>query len=96
MNIPYADFPGFYTLAAESDTVGFFSVNHDSAESVSDVINLQDFNKELEADVIFIDGQSSIKNEIMQAKFGFELWKYCLLLALALLIAESVLVRKAR
>jgi len=96
VNIPYTDFPGFYTLTTESDTVGFFSVNHDSAESVNDVIDLQNLNEELEADIIFIDGQSSIEDEIMQAKFGFELWKYCLLLALALLIAESILVRKAR
>jgi hypothetical protein len=32
----------------------------------------------------------------MQAKFGFELWKYCLVLALLLLIVESILVRKAQ
>lgn len=96
VNIPYAGFPGFYTLTVDTDTVGFFSVNHDSAESVNDVIDLQDLNEELEADIIIINGQSSIEDEIMQAKFGFELWKYCLLLAMALLIAESILVRKAR
>jgi len=45
---------------------------------------------------VFIDGQSDVENEIMQAKFGFEFWKYCLILALALLIVESVLVRKAK
>ncbi|MCD6162646.1 MAG: BatA domain-containing protein [candidate division Zixibacteria bacterium] len=96
VNIPYAGFPGFYTLTTEADTVGFFSVNHDSVESTIESIDPKSLDEKLAADIIFIDGQSNIENEIMQAKFGFELWKYCLLLALALLIAESILVRKAR
>jgi hypothetical protein len=96
VNIPYADFPGFYSLIANTDTIGFFSVNHDSIESTIETIDSHTLNEYLGTDIEIFDGQSDIKDKIMQAKFGFELWKYCLLLALALLIAESILVRKAR
>jgi len=96
INIPSAGYPGFYTITAGRDTVSFFSVNHDSTESSNETLNLDELTEILRQDIVFIDGKSNIKTEIMQAKFGFELWKYCLLLALGLLIAESVLVKKAK
>ena len=95
VNIPLAGYPGFYALIADSDTVGFFSVNHDSAESNPETIDSHGINEKLGEDIVFIDGRSDVENEVMQAKFGFEFWKYCLILALMLLIAESILVRKA-
>jgi len=96
VNIPRAGYPGFYTLTVESDTVGSFSVNHDSGESVNESITQDRLEEILGKDLVYIDQPSGIAEKVMQAKFGFELWKYCLALALLLLIAESILVRKAR
>jgi len=96
VNIPRAGYPGFYTLRVDADTVGSFSVNHDSGESVNESITTDRLEEILGKDLIYIDQPSGIEEKVMQAKFGFELWKYCLALALILLIAESILVRKAR
>ncbi|OQX92192.1 MAG: hypothetical protein B6D58_04135 [candidate division Zixibacteria bacterium 4484_95] len=93
-NIPSAGFPGFYAITADSDTVGFFSVNHDSSESAVETISPQHLKEKLSQDLTFIENRVGLKEEVMQAKFGFELWKYCLLFALILLVAESLLVRE--
>lgn len=103
VNIPRAGYPGFYTLSADSirlssskaDTIGFFSVNHDSLESSTETVDQQHLKEILGDGLVYIDNQDNVDNQVMQAKFGFELWKYCLLLALGLLIFESILVRKA-
>jgi len=96
VNIPQAGYPGFYTLSAGPDTIAYFSVNHDSTESTSDDLDFDDVKSILGADIINLEGQNAgITESIMQAKFGVELWKYCLVLALVLLIAESVIVKKA-
>lgn len=96
VNIPSAGFPGFYTITTDSDTVGFFSVNHDSSESAIETISPQRLKEKLGEDLTFIENQTSLKEDVMQAKFGFELWKYCLLLALILLVTESSLVRESK
>jgi hypothetical protein len=43
-----------------------------------------------------IKGKDNIKSEVVTAKFGLELWKYCLAVALLLLIIESFLVRERK
>jgi len=89
INLPFAGYPGFYSLR-------FFSVNHDSSESTNESVDSDILRKLLSDDIVFINSQFDIENEIMQAKFGFELWKYFLVLALVLLIAESVIVKRAK
>ena len=96
LNIPRAGYPGFYSLTSDSDTVAVFAVNYSSEESSRETVDPDFIKEKLGNDIVFIDGQTDIADAVMQAKFGFELWKYCLLLALVLLMVESVLVRKAR
>ncbi|MCP4581169.1 MAG: VWA domain-containing protein [candidate division Zixibacteria bacterium] len=96
VNIPNAGYPGFYSLSVDTDTVGFFSVNHDSSESSPETIEPDRLKDILGDELVYIDKPTGIEEQVMQAKFGFELWKYCLALALILLIVESILVRKAR
>ena len=62
-------------------------------ELLTEIDRLKDL---LGENLVYIDEPANIEQQVMQAKFGFELWKYCLVLAMALLIAESILVRKAR
>lgn len=96
VNIPSVGCPGFYSITTESDTVEFFSVNHDSSESTIETISIQQLKEIFGEDLTFIESQASLKEDVMQAKFGFELWKYCLLLALILLVTESFLVRETK
>jgi len=96
VNISQAGYPGFYALVDESDTVAIYSVNHPSAESVNETLDSNQIKSKLGDNIVLIENEMDISETVMQAKFGFELWKYCLLLALLLLIAESILVRKAR
>lgn len=96
VNIPRAGYPGFYALSADSAAVGFFAVNHDSLESSNETVDRKRLENILGDELVYIDNEANIEKQVMQAKFGFELWKYCLLLALGLLIFESILVRKAR
>ncbi len=96
VSIPHAGYPGFYVLSTKTDTVAIYSVNHDSRESVAETLDSKGIKNRLGEDLVFIENQTDISETVMQAKFGFELWKYCILLALLLLIAESILVRKAR
>jgi len=93
VNLPEVGFPGFYTLTADFDTLGFMSVNHDSTESSPQMITPDRLREIIGKDLTYLEGKSDIKTEITQAKFGLELWKYCLALALILLIIESILVR---
>ena len=94
INLPRAGYPGFYMLRAGADTAGFFSVNPDTLESVLQYVDIHKLKEIFGDDLTYINGQGPLKNKIMQAKFGFELWKYCLLLALFLLIVESLLVKR--
>lgn len=96
INIPHAGYPGFYYLIDNEDTITTFAVNHSSLESSSETLSPDNLRDILGQGLIVIDQKENIQETVMQAKFGFELWKYCLLLALLLLITESILVRKAR
>lgn len=96
VSISHAGYPGFYTISEDTDTLALYSVNHPGSESISETLDDDVIKSKLGDDTVIIENQDDIAETIMQAKFGFELWKYCLVLALILLIAESILVRKAR
>jgi hypothetical protein len=95
VNVPSAGYPGFYVISDDADALAFFSVNHDSLESIPQNCDHDRLNEILGGDIVQIEGNADIKDKIMQAKFGFELWKYCLIAALSLLMVESILLRKA-
>jgi len=96
ISIGRTDRPGFYFLTDNRDTLGMFSVNHDSTESISGSYNPDELSDMFGKNIVMFNGYSDISQEIIQAKFGYELWKYCLLAALILLIAESIIIRRTK
>jgi hypothetical protein len=96
VNIAEVGFPGFYTLLEDTDTLGYLAANPDSSESTSQIVSEDRLKAILGKEMTYLKGKSDIKTEIVQAKFGLELWKYCLALALVCLIIESILVREPK
>lgn len=96
VNIAEIGFPGFYTILAERDTLGYLAANPDSSESSEQKIADSRLKEIFGDNYSYLDGRSDIKTAIVQAKFGLELWKYCLALALICLIIESLLVREPK
>lgn len=96
VNIAQIGYPGFYTLLGDSDTLGYLAANPDSSESSELKVSDSRLKEIFGNSYSYLDGKSDIKTEIVQAKFGMELWKYCLALALICLIIESLLVREPK
>jgi len=90
INLPSEKMPGFYSVIDGSDTLAVFAINHDSLESIGRRIEIERLGKLL-GDVTVIEAGGKIAEKVAQAKFGIELWKYCLALALLSLIFESLL-----
>jgi len=88
--------PGIYSLKTTEPTgkqVGLLSFNIDDTESSSESIAASDLGERLGCKIISVPVESDMKTTVQQARFGRELWKEFLLLALILLIAESILGR---
>jgi hypothetical protein len=85
--------PGIYNLMQEGKSLGRLSFNIDNTESDNEVISAQDVSELLGVAMKLIDPSSDMKATVIQARFGRELWKEFLFLALLLLIAESILGR---
>lgn len=89
---------GIYDLLSGEDVLERKSVNHDPAESVTattDDEQLKEyFSRSGAANApVILDYGTGITEEINQARFGAELWKFFLLLALITAIAEMAVAR---
>jgi hypothetical protein len=85
--------PGIYTLKKDDKPVGLLAFNIDNTESASDILSTNEIAERLGIEIRAISPESDLKAAVLQARFGRELWKEFLLLALVLLIAESMLGR---
>lgn len=94
INLTYTGSPGFYSIVDGLDTLEIFAVNHDSLESVSKKVGADQIKQMFGNHVLIESG--NIPKMVVQAKFGVEIWKYCLALALLLLITESLLIRESK
>ncbi len=93
--------PGTYKVYSGNNLVDYFSVNHDSRESVLDIEFESEFEKYLkqtgyEGKFISLSADADYLMEIYQSRFGTELWKYFLIIVLLLAIAESLLSRSSK
>jgi len=82
--------PGIYTLETDGNTVSLLAFNVDPVESDNNRIETGDINEILGANTVELDPQGDIKTSITEARFGRELWKEFLAIALLLLIFESL------
>jgi len=91
--------PGIYRLlasdlAAESPRqISLLAFNIDKSESRPETISPDELSDRMGASVVSVSPDSDLKTTVLQARFGRELWKEFLLLALVFLIIESLLGR---
>jgi hypothetical protein len=85
--------PGIYTLKTDGNIISLLAFNVDPVESDDNRFETDDINEILGAKTIGLDPDGDIKTSIKEARFGRELWKEFLAIALLLLIIESLLGR---
>jgi len=87
--------PGIYTLETDGNIVSLLAFNVDPVESDNSRIGNDGISEILGAEIRELGSHSDIKTSIKEARFGRELWKEFLVLAMLLLIFESLLGRTA-
>ncbi|MBS1492510.1 MAG: BatA and WFA domain-containing protein [Bacteroidetes bacterium] len=98
--LPYSNFssmPGVYSFSDSSSSKYSFALNFNSNESnlaKEDAKEIEKYFKSSFKNVKVINDINQVKESIKEAKFGIELWKYFLILALVFVAAELFLSRK--
>ncbi len=99
--LPYSNFSseaGIYSLKDSAKNNNYnFAINFNSSESnlsKEDAKEIEKFFKSNFKNVKVINDINQVKESIKEAKFGIELWKYFLILALIFVAAELYLSRK--
>ena len=100
--LPRLSAPGIYELRAGQTLLTAFAVNPDPAESDTRPATPDDVARWCQSaaipsgSVTTLDEGSEIRAQILQSRFGVELWRYCVLAALLLAIAEMLIARTSR
>jgi hypothetical protein len=91
--------PGIYRLmtapSGPGQQVSLLAFNIDNSESRAEFATAADLGEHLGIDIRQVSPDTDLKAAVLEARFGRELWKEFLTLALVLLIIESLLGRTA-
>lgn len=92
---------GNYKFLSGSILKDFYSVNADERESNLNILTENDFNEYLakinfKGKLFDVKPSDEISKAIKQARFGLELWKYFLILALIIALIEMYISRSAK
>ncbi len=92
---------GTYKVNSSGKLLDYFSVNHNPQESATQQYSFSDFEKylkqiEYSGRLIELKAEDDFGKVIYQSRFGAELWKYCLIIALLLAVAESIISRASK
>ena len=92
---------GYYKFYSSDNLLEDISINTDPTESktvYADESEFEAYLKEIKFDgkYISIDKESNITEKIMQARFGSELWRYFVLIAIILALIEMTIARNAK
>ncbi|MFN3872754.1 MAG: vWA domain-containing protein [Ignavibacterium sp.] len=92
---------GFYKIFSGNELINNIAVNHDKSESNPVYADKKDFEKYLEqinfkGNLIHIDMNKNPLEEINQARFGSELWRIFLLIAIILAVTEMTIARNVK
>jgi hypothetical protein len=94
--------PGFYMVKNNSLLLGSFAVNIDPHESDPRMISRNDADKFFHrfgipaSSIISVEPGQQIQTTVLQSRFGVELWRYCIGLALLLALIEMLIARDSR
>jgi hypothetical protein len=101
-SIENSDMPGVYEVYNNGQLVKRFPVNINPAESDLSRLNeggLEDFLGKFSIEsraVKFVSRDDNLKDVILQSRYGVELWKYCLILALIVAAIEMLVARESK
>lgn len=92
---------GFYKIYSGNEIIDNVAVNHDRTESNLVYADKNDFEKYLEqinfmGNLIYIEKNKNPLEEINQARFGSELWRIFLLIAIILAVVEMSIARNVK
>lgn len=92
---------GSYKFYSGENQIENISINTDPTESKTEYADKSEFENYLEqikfvGKYISIDKEENISQKIMQARFGSELWRYFLLVAIILALVEMTIARNAK
>ena len=92
---------GNYKFYASEDLIEDISINTDPTESKTEYSEQSEFDDYLKSikfngNHIPIEKDENISKKIMQARFGSELWRYFLLIAIILALIEMTIARSAK
>ena len=92
---------GVYKFFSNDKLLGYFDVNIDPRESEQEKFSIEDFKEYLKTinfrgKIYDIKQDDSLSKVIYDSRFGTELWKYFLMVALILLILESLIARNTK
>jgi len=86
---------GIYSLSAGDSTLARVGMNYERKESNLDSYGMEELKESLVGSNVFLyAGESeSLSSQVERRSEGTELWKICLILALAFLLIESIILR---
>lgn len=92
-----AEKTGIYTLMTGNEIFDKWAINFDANELRFKEIEENTISKYLGADrVMIMDGSDDVRDTIMSARLGLELWKYVLLVVVLFIILEMIISREAK
>ncbi len=100
--IHHLEQPGLYELKHGKELLSLVAVNTDPRESDTRIISdaeLENFWKHVNipaSSVKLIEYTDQLETAILQSRFGVELWKYCIGIALLLALFEMLIARDSR
>ena len=87
--------PGIYRLFDGENVIGQWAVNYDAQETETTPISVDELQTTLAMDhIITVDPGSPLEQALQETRFGTELWKWLVGIALLLLLVESILARE--
>ena len=92
---------GSYKFYSGENIIENISINTDPSESKTEYGDESEFENYLEqikfaGKYVSIDKESNLREKILQARFGSELWRYFLLVAIILALIEMTIARNAK
>ena len=92
---------GAYKFYSGDKLIEDISINTDPTESITEYASESEFedylkNIKFKGQYVSIDKGSNISEKILQARFGSELWRYFLLIAIILALIEMTIARNAK
>ncbi|HEY3294655.1 MAG TPA: BatA domain-containing protein [bacterium] len=93
VKIPPLDKPGAYELWQGNRRLASVAVNTPPRESELQPAPESSYRNILGGQITFLGERANVQTAILEGRFGRELWKLCLYIALALLIAEMLIAR---